>query len=286
MKTLCSIFFVALPLLVQANEEAWFAANLRTLSGAVQSDRSDGSGDTEISLQSLLTYGDALAVVREYEKAIAQYEAALVLQQDVFHGLDGDDIVPHLLKRIDILTRMGTVFLDANQNRRALRILRQALSLASWGVPGDHEIVRDLRTVHSMAVAHTLLIEEAGALYEKLYESALKVYPEDHPMLGRILAQWVVLDVSFDRHAAAIERATRRTEVVQNAYGEKHPYLADSYAMLASLQYAHGDRTIVEDLLKKVLGIRHAAFGEDHPLSVKARKNIESLQHNQITIDY
>ena len=273
-RSVITLYFV-LAVAVQGETTPWFAGQLDVLQGKVDRYERDPDPDPVGHMQSRVELGDALLVTRAYEKAIKQYELALALQQQEFRGLTGQDIVPKVIERIRILTRVGNALLDFNQNSRALRILNQAISLASWGVDSRHDAVRDLRTAHALALVHTLPFGEVDAFYRQLHESALNAYPPLHPVLARILDRWAVINVANGKYASAIDHVRQSLLIKEKAFGLQHPFVADSLAMLASLEYARGDRDLVEALLQRVLAIRTAAFGEAHPLTQTANMNLQ-----------
>lgn len=265
---------VTLALALAADGGGWFAQRLEVLRGEVGRFERGPDRTHAGFVKSRIDLGDALLVAREHEDAIRQYEQALALQEQAFQGLSGQDIVPGLTEHIRILTRIGNALLDSNRNGKALHILNKAVSLASWGVDSRDDVIRDLRTAHALALVHTLPIGEVDSFFRQLHESAVKAYPQAHPVLARILERWVVIHVANGRHAEAIALARQSLGIRENAYGVQHPLVAESLAIQASLEYAHGDRALVEGLLQRVLEIRLAAFGEDHPLTQAARENI------------
>lgn len=278
---LCVVCLAICKLALAASGEdvPWFVGRLELLRGKFDETDGDLAPDTAGVVQSRLELGNALLVTREYEMAIKQYDLALALQQQEFRGLTGQDIVPRLIVRVDILTRVGNALLDSNRNNsRALRILNQAISLANWGVDSRHDAVRDLRTAHALALAHTLPIGDVDAFFRQLNESALNAYPQDHPVLARILDRWALINVANGKHAEAIDRVRKSLRIKEKAFGEQHPFVAESLAMLASLEYAHGDRELVAGLLQRVLDIRVAAFGDAHPITQTARDNIDRFR--------
>ncbi len=271
---------------LHGNESAspWFLDHVHRLSSQVERYAANPPSDAAAQIEVLAALGDALLVMRDYDAAIKQYEAALDIQQKLFQNLDGEDIVPGLIQRIALRTRVGNALLDAGQNMRARRILEQTLALASWGVDGSHEVVRDLRTAHSLALVFTLRLEEADTLYAQLYEAARNAYPPDHPVLARIMTRWAIVDVSLERYAEAIDRVQQSLEIEKSSLGPEHPSVADRYAMLASLHYAHGDRALVEGFLTQVHKIRLAAFGEPHPLTQEALENQRKFAANDTAL--
>ncbi len=223
--------------------------------------------------------GDTHVLVREYETAISHYRRALDIHQQQFLGLEGQDIRPMLRLRVDLMTRIGNCLLDQNRNSEALDWLQRTTGIASWGLDENLDEIRNLRTALALATAHTLPFREVDNFFHNLYRSARRAYPRNHPDLARILDRWVVIQVANENLRRAATTARDSLRIKENAFPDEHPFIADGSSMLASLYYARGRRRGIEDLLNRVLEIRTAAFGSDHPLTRAAHDNLTRFRN-------
>ena len=260
-----------------AADDGWMTAKAVAASNALAQAEAAAGATSPSLVDPLEAYALALLDIRDYEGAQAQFQRALDLQGERFKSLDGQDLGPLFLRRMVLATGIGNVLLAQDRVQEAQTWYLRANRLSQRGLGMQGAEVRHLRTVTALATVHRLPITQVEGFYDELYRAALRAYPKKHPDIALILNYWSAFLGEHDTLEKATELTEAWLEAAEIAHGGRHPQVADAKARLASLYFAGGRRAKVRPLLKEVLDIRRAAFGENHELTRRAVGNLDAF---------
>ena len=228
--------------------------------------------------RTLMNLGSVLYQKGDLNGAKLAQEKALSIYREVY-GQDSNDpeVARTLMNHGNVLAQEGDLDGAKLAYEKALSIDKEV-----YGQDSNHpEVARTLMNLGNV-LAQEGDLDGAKLAYEKALSIDKEVYGQDsnHPEvartlmnLGNVLAQ----EGDLDGAKLAYEKAL---SIFKEIYSPdaNHPDVALTLMNLGNVQFQKGDLSGAKKHYERALEICRRRLGEDHPNTITARKNLESLR--------
>lgn len=179
--------------------------------------------------------------------------------------------------RIDALTNLAGMLIDAGQYQRSVQISRQALA-AARAAP-DLAAATQASIWGNLATALESLkkYDEAAAAFDKTLELQARATGEMHPSYAVVLNNQAHLFYDMGDKKKAIANLKRSLHIRRQTLGESHPQVATALFNLAHVQIAAGDFADAEGNGLEALKLAKASYQAGHPRIGKAHEALAEL---------
>ena len=265
-----------------AQNRGWANDTVRTAESTLKSIEMVNTNGGPTVVKALADLGKAHMDALQYKNAEKVYQRAIKLSDKQFKNIKGD-FRHDLLQRVKLMSAVADAQMKIGDFDNATRNYERGLQIAKFGIAATSPEVKHLRTGLVIATARRSIPGSAESLFKQLLASSERASGFVSDDIAMILDNWIEFRAYTRRLAECEDMAARLVDVSKRVYGSDHPAVANALARQASIIYDAGKlngksrAAEVLPLLKRVLQIRVAALGANHPLSKKAEENIKTL---------
>lgn len=216
----------------------------------------------------------ALGIVCWWESDFAAGEK---LFQESLELLGKEDSQRATTVRIDVLTNLAGMLIDAGDFARSARVGREALA-ATQDSP-DIPVAKQATIWNNLATAQESLkdFDAATASFDKTLELQRRATGELHPDYAIALNNQAHLFFDTGHPDKAIANLKESLRIRKQTLGENHPQVATALFNLANVQIAAGDFVAAERNGQEALKIAEASYKAGHPRIGKAHEALAKL---------
>jgi len=260
-------------------KHGWVIKAVISSSNVLAAIESSETGDPDAVIRGLQALAKARMDALQYAEAEADYKRAIDLHRDAFKGLQkGDDIAHGLLRRVRLFSGLGDAQLQQGRFEQASVSYEAGIRAARLGVRSASPEVKHLRTGLACSIARRSVPTSAESLFGQLLAASERATGFVHGDVATILDHWIEYRGMTGRLSECEKMSERLVGTLERVYGSDHPEVADALSRYASILYENGELQRAFPPLQRAFAIRRSAFGNKHPITKRARRNLGVLQ--------
>ncbi len=207
----------------------------------------------------------------DYDSAEPCFKTALNIRMNLT-GTDKEDAA-------DALQGLASISIQRRNYQDAITKLQQAQKLIEANSGKDDRdyvaVITDLARAEQMAATKREQLPNIASIYEEALKVSEKVFPPDHPQIGKINLAYATLLFVENNYGDAENRFNEAIRITTKNGGEKSVDMAQMKASLAILYIKQKRYGAAEQLLAEAISIGTKKLGETND-AVRRWKNLRA----------